>query len=250
MVEQGAEDRFFTTEYQANYNWQLKGGLQELANDSADITLLALSTLAILYAAPQSISQWSEEDKDFSTVSPFDRWTEHVQEGPLMDSDKDSINYLGHPYFGAIYYAHARSLGVNRLESFIYVAFMSTFLYEYGFEAFMEVPSTQDLIVTPLFGAFMGELFLWIEKEIEDNDNKLLGSQFVGNVCLYFINPLEETLAVINAVGTTLIPWVDRDVDLFVESSLDPGNWDREMDLGETVFGFRIVFSWGRDRSI
>ncbi|WP_203249645.1 MULTISPECIES: DUF3943 domain-containing protein [Cysteiniphilum] len=64
--------------------------------------------------------------------------------------------YIGHPYAGAIYYMAARDSGFGEFESFLYSAFISTFFWEYGVEAFAEVPSIQDLIVTPVDGWLLG----------------------------------------------------------------------------------------------
>jgi len=66
-----------------------------------------------------------------------------------------TVNYLGHPYFGATYYIRARERGFDRIDSFLYSAFASA-LYEFGVEAMFERPSYQDLIVTPVGGALLG----------------------------------------------------------------------------------------------
>ena len=61
-----------------------------------------------------------------------------------MDKDKGYVNYAFHPYCGAVYYMTARS---------------------YGAEAFAQVPSAQDLLITPIAGAAIGEGFFISRKK-------------------------------------------------------------------------------------
>jgi hypothetical protein len=71
---------------------------------------------------------------------------------------------------------------------------MSTFVYEHGIEAFFEKPSIQDMIITPVFGAILGELFLDLEDFILHNNRKLLHSKTLGELCLFLIDPLQEII--------------------------------------------------------
>ncbi len=87
-----------------------------------------------------------------------------MEYGPRVDEDGVVLNYVMHPYFGAIYYMTARSSGFKAVESFMYSALMSTFFWEYGVEAFAEKPSTQDLILTPVLGSVMREGYLLCKK--------------------------------------------------------------------------------------
>ena len=67
------------------------------------------------------------------------------------------VNYLGHPYFGAIAYIRARERRFGAFGGFWYAALLSG-LYEFGIEALFERPSYQDLIVTPVGGLLLGAL--------------------------------------------------------------------------------------------
>ena len=80
-----------------------------------------------------------------------------------------AINYLGHPISGAVYYVMARNDGLNPFESFIFSTLMSSFFWEYGYEAFAEIPSMQDLVSTPIVGAFMGEYMHYLEGVLDEN---------------------------------------------------------------------------------
>ena len=114
----------------------------------------SVATFGIIYALPEDISRWPE-----TTATGFGAsWVHNVQH-PTFDHDAWWINYVMHPYFGAMYYIRARERGFGEFQSFLYSAFAST-MYEFGVEAFFEKPSIQDLIVTPVAGALLGGFVL------------------------------------------------------------------------------------------
>jgi hypothetical protein len=88
----------------------------------------------------------------------------------------------------------ARSSGLTILESFGYSAFMSTFFWEYGIEAFAEIPSKQDLIVTPVLGSVVGEGFFYAKKSILKHDRRVLKSRFLGYTSLLLMDPFNTLL--------------------------------------------------------
>jgi len=104
----------------------------------------------ILYLLPESETQWTSEQKKTS----MNRWWENVQY-PAWDKDNWYVNYIGHPYFGSIAYIRVRERGFEPFGAFWYAALLSG-LYEFGVEALFEQPSYQDLIITPVAGAFLG----------------------------------------------------------------------------------------------
>ena len=122
------------------------------------------------------------------------KWKENVKAGPVIDDDNFFLNYAMHPYFGGVYYMTARSNGFTILESFAYSAIMSTFFWEYGVEAFAEIPSVQDLIVTPVLGSVVGEGFFYAKKSILKNDSKVLNSKFLGKTSLLLMDPLNTIM--------------------------------------------------------
>ena len=148
---------------------------------------LALGALGVIALLPEHISKW-----DKSNIRPFRKWWQNVKSGPVWDTDKWYINYIGHPYFGGVYYVAARSSGYNPWNSFIYSFLMSTFVYEYGVEAMCEVPSIQDVIVTPVGGWLYGELAYRGKKNILANDSKVLGSPLLGAAALWLLDPVGE----------------------------------------------------------
>ncbi|PSW07353.1 DUF3943 domain-containing protein [Photobacterium lipolyticum] len=159
-----------------------------LLEQSYTILGLSLAMVGMMTLLPESVTNWDEEDRNLSNLGS--KWWDNVSQGPVWDNDDHYLNYIMHPYFGGVYYTAARHSGFDEWESFLYSATMSTFFYEYGVEAFAEVPSIQDIIVTPLFGAAVGELMFQTELDITANGGEVLGSETLGEVSLFFLNPV------------------------------------------------------------
>ena len=155
----------------------------------------AIGMVGVLYLLPESVTSWDKKNFTFENV--FGKWWNNVKTGPVMDNDTWFMNYVAHPYWGGVFYMSARSLGYNAIYSFLYTAAMSTFLWEYGFEAFAEIPSTQDLIITPIAGSIVGELFYLAKRDIVNNDYRLLGSKFLGHCAAFLIDPTNELVNLI-----------------------------------------------------
>ncbi len=152
----------------------------------------ALASFAILWVSPESFSNW---DKDkIREEGLLKQWKENVKAGPVWDNDSWYLNWVMHPWVGAVYYMSARGSGFKLWESFVYSAFMSTFFWEYGVEAFAEIPSWQDLLITPILGSVLGEgFFIWKGKIIR-NDRKVLNSRFLGGTSLFLMDPFNQIL--------------------------------------------------------
>lgn len=152
-------------------------------------TVVAFSVLWVL---PESFTKWDKEEIKKNGIGA--KWKENVKAGPVVDDDNPFLNYVMHPYFGGVYYMTARSNGFNIFESFTYSALMSTFFWEYGVEAFAEIPSVQDLIVTPVLGSVVGEGFFLAKKTILKNNSKVLNSKFLGKTSLFLMDPLNTIM--------------------------------------------------------
>ncbi|WP_064602793.1 DUF3943 domain-containing protein [Photobacterium sp. J15] len=159
-----------------------------LLGQSYTILGLSLATVGLMTLLPESVTNWDEEDRNLSNLGQ--KWWDNVSAGPVWDADDHYLNYIMHPYFGGVYYTAARHAGFDEWESFLYSATMSTFFWEYGVEAFAEVPSIQDVIVTPLFGAAVGEWMFQTETEITANGGEVMGSKTLGDVSLFLLNPV------------------------------------------------------------
>ncbi|MBE4617428.1 DUF3943 domain-containing protein [Vibrio navarrensis] len=149
---------------------------------------LSVATVGLMTLLPQSITKWDDDSRDLSNLGS--KWKDNVTSGPVWDRDEHVLNYIMHPYFGGVYYTAARHAGYNEFESFLYSATMSTFFWEYGVEAFAEVPSWQDIFITPFFGAVVGEMMLETEQSILADGGEVLGSKTAGDVSLFFLNPV------------------------------------------------------------
>lgn len=190
--------------------------------------------LGVLQVLPEDATCWNR--KEITSVPPFRRWVKNVKRGPVWDKDNFLFNYVLHPYGGAAYYMSARSQGFNTLYSFLYSAGISTFFWEYGIEAFMEVPSIQDLIVTPVAGALIGEGFYRIKRHIVSNDYTLFGSSFWGNVVAYLVDPVNEVIGIF--AGNP-----NRKKDNTKNDSLVCLPWLNTTGNG-TAFGFTVSLSF------
>ncbi|AUV85785.1 DUF3943 domain-containing protein [Vibrio campbellii] len=149
---------------------------------------LSVATVGLMTLLPESITKWDDEDRDMSKLGS--KWKDNVSSGPVWDRDEHFLNYVMHPYFGGVYYTAARHAGYNEFESFLYSATMSAFFWEYGVEAFAEIPSWQDLFITPFFGAVVGEMMLTAEQDIIAGGGEVMGSETMGDVSLFFLNPV------------------------------------------------------------
>jgi len=78
----------------------------------------------------------------------------NLNTAPEFDKDPFSVNQIGHPYQGSIYYGLARSAGLNYWESLAATLFGS-FLWETAGET--TPPSLNDYVTTTLGGSFVGE---------------------------------------------------------------------------------------------
>lgn len=150
---------------------------------------MGVAAVGVLYAMPESLTGW---DRSVSIDEMPERWWRNVRKGPIWDNDHWFFNYASHPYCGGVYFVMARKSGYNQWDAFVYTFIMSTFFWEYGIESFAEVPSIQDLIVTPVGGWIYGEWAFRREQAIRANEGRFLGSKILGRVALFFIDPIDH----------------------------------------------------------
>lgn len=108
-----------------------------------------IGTLSLMGYLPPDATGWGE--------GSFDQIVDNDLRGPKWDTDHWLWNYVAHPIAGSEYYLLARNREGTWWQSTLYALAMSTF-WEYFTEAYYERPSQQDLVVTPLAGALLGEL--------------------------------------------------------------------------------------------
>lgn len=197
-----------------NVNETLPPRYKAVVEDSLYLQLIMLSSITALAMLPEEITNWNAaklEEKSLST-----RWKDHVSTQPVWDNDSWVINYIGHPISGAWYYTMGRNDGMSIGESAALSALMSTFFWEYGYEAFAEVPSIQDLIFTPLFGSILGEGMYILEGKLDQNGGKVFGSRALGNVSYFLLDPLGN---IANGMKEALLYFrIDLDVTMTIQT--------------------------------
>lgn len=160
--------------------------LDHLMKQTAYSTIGGIGAMVWLWNQPTSFTNWDKRDRS----GMADKYIRNVKTKPRFDDDDFVTNYIGHPYAGAIYYVMARQNAFTWYQSFGYSVVMSTFFWEYGLEAFAEVPSSQDLIVTPVVGSMFGEGMHQLKQNIKRNNNTLLGSYWLGRTSMWLLDPL------------------------------------------------------------
>ncbi len=163
---------------------------KRLIQNTAALYVAGVATLGVLELLPENVTAWNK--KELRKTPFFKRWWMHVKRGAVWDRDNWVFNYMLHPYGGAAYYMSARSQGLNSWQSSLYSFAVSTFFWEYGIEAFMEYPSVQDLIITPVVGSIIGEQFYKIKRHIVRNNYHLLNSRFLGHLICFMVDPVNE----------------------------------------------------------
>jgi hypothetical protein len=156
--------------------------------DTLYLQSLMLSSIALLALMPESLTNWNAAKLEEKPLS--ERWKNHTGSKPVWDDDHWAINYIGHPVSGAWYYTMGRNDGLSIGESAAFSAILSTFFWEYGYEAFAETPSIQDLIVTPVAGSLLGEGMIVLQKKLDKQGGVLWGSETLGDISYFLIDPL------------------------------------------------------------
>jgi len=198
----------------------------------------------IVALMPEEMSNWDKEDKNLSGA--WDRWKDNVKDGPVWDEDSGGLNWVAHPWMGSGYYVMARHCGMSKWDSFLYSAFASTVLWEYGIEAIAEVPSKQDLLITPIVGSLLGELAYKEEARIKANGRRVLGSKVLGGFCLWILNPFTILTSSMAKDWNKILPGnykteFFRDVHIYPESFLgDASIYERNIER-EEIWGLRWV---------
>jgi hypothetical protein len=195
------------------------------------------ASIAILYALPEGVTGWTQEQKDQYSMS---KWWYNVRH-PQWDSDDFYINYILHPYWGATYYVRSRERGFDQRSSFWYSAGMSA-AYEFGAEALFEEVSIQDLIVTPVGGWLLGEYFMGVRNRIEARHDSSTKMPFQDRLVLTLTDPLGGMNRVVDG-------WFGRGEDLIVvpyrhPSSRSFGPGYISMGSSDKVYGLTIEYRW------
>ena len=219
--------------YQLPYSmWTRRENWVRLAENTGVLFAAGFATLGVLDLLPEDATAWNRKNIDGKPM--FKRWWANFHAGPVWDSDQPLFNYILHPYAGAAYYMGARSQGFNVLGSLAYCAFISTVFWELGIECFNEVPSIQDLIITPIGGMVLGEAFYLLKRHIVSHDYRLWGSPVLGNAVAFIIDPVNEVLGLVFCNSARQwIKYNKQQSAINITSSWIPPS--RDMKLGLTI---------------
>lgn len=188
-----------------------------ILKDTRNLGLMSVGMMGLILALPEDVSNWDKDEMKLDALG--NKWKENVSAGPVVDKDDWAINYIGHPYAGAAYYTMARHRGLSKMQSFGYSVFVSTFMWEYGVEAFAETPSVQDLIITPVIGSLVGEQFYQWDKKVRANNSEVLGSKVLGTTVLTLMNPAGGISDGINSLLESQDFFVDSQTNFVMGSS-------------------------------
>ncbi|MGZ3754520.1 MAG: DUF3943 domain-containing protein [Mucilaginibacter sp.] len=209
---------------------------------------------------------------DFSHIGPS-TWKYNIQKGWEWDSDRFGINFIGHPYTGSMYFNAARSQGYNYWES-IPFAVGGSLMWEYFGENTR--PSYNDVINTPINGAFLGEIFYRLSSNILDDRtrgsdrvfreifaglidperglNRLLQGKSFRHTTkeVYQKEPLNVTLfAGIHKINTDKALFGNGPTETLINLQLDYGNpFEDTYRKPFDFFRLRTEFSFGSGRKL
>ena len=209
-----------------------------LRQDTKLFLLYQVATAAVIYTLPESTSKWSEEDK---TGNHFKKWEDNINNMQL-DNDMWSVNYIGHPYFGATYYVRARHRGFDRQGSLWYAVGMSA-MFEYGIEAVFEPASLQDLIFTPVGGAVVGEYLMIGNEKIQNHIAAKGEKTFLDSLGLFFTDPL----GVINKKVMEIYNGETENARLELQPIISPSFLSQSNHPGshaDDVYGIQALLMW------
>jgi hypothetical protein len=102
---------------------------------------------------------------DFSRVGP-DTWKYNIRKGWEWDTDRFGVNFIGHPYSGTLSFNAGRSNGYNYFQSGAF-AVGGSLMWEYFCENTR--PSYNDIVNTPVNGAFIGEILYRLSSNLLDD---------------------------------------------------------------------------------
>jgi hypothetical protein len=135
--------------------------------------------MGILILLPKGVTKWEDDWMADARRNLVRAWTSP----PTVDEDDFGFNYIGHPVAGSYYYNSIRSQKATWFQSFTW-SFLQSAIWEYLIEGIAEQPSVQDLIVTPVGGAILGEA-----SHLATIKMRKGGFNFLEKVTTMIINP-------------------------------------------------------------
>jgi hypothetical protein len=131
----------------------------------------------VVWLLPDAVSKW---DKSIPLHVYLRR---AYTRPPVWDHDEHFWNYIVHPITGSWAYLLERNHGRRPIRGFL-LSTAASIGWEYGFEAFIEQPSIQDLLFTSTLGSGLGELSYRATLYLRRN-----GFNVVERIVVTIINP-------------------------------------------------------------
>jgi len=151
---------------------------------SATVGVAMVATVVTLSFLPSKSTGWNKPK--------FIGLKNNFTKGPSFDFDNFYFNYIAHPYDGSEFYLVARNRKLTWWQSLIYAAAVST-TFEFLIESAYEGASWQDLWITPVSGAVIGELRWQAKKALEDpQTGKPVGT--VNKILHVVVDPVDAVL--------------------------------------------------------
>lgn len=124
-------------------------------------------------------------NEEFARVGP-ESWKYNIKNGWEWDVDRFGINFIAHPYSGTMSFNAGRANGYNYFQSAT-LAVGGSLMWEYFCEN--TKPSYNDIINTPINGAFLGEILYRLSSNILDDRTR--GIQRISRELLAgLVNPI------------------------------------------------------------
>jgi hypothetical protein len=122
---------------------------------------------------------------NYASEVGLNSWKHNLKTGWEWDKGRFGINFIGHPYSGAMTYNAARSNGYNYFQSTAF-SIGGSLMWEYFGEN--TLPSYNDIINTPISGAFLGEILYRLSSNILD-DRTRGGERVIREIAAAIVDP-------------------------------------------------------------
>ena len=180
---------------------------------------------------------------DFAYIS-LKSWKENLRAGFEWDNDHFGTNFFAHPYSGNNYFNIARSNGYNFWQSFPY-AVEGSLIWEYFGEN--THASKNDIINTPISGAFLGEVLYRISSNILD-DRTRGSNRFFRELFAGILNPARAMNRLTQGKMfrvTNKEVYQKEPLNITINGGIHKINTNNKFGTGLTNFTLNLQFDYG-----
>jgi hypothetical protein len=141
----------------------------DLLNDDPAYNKRSSVGITALRVTSTNVFNWAIDryifNFDWARIST-ETWKHNLKSGFVWDDDRFGINFIGHPHSGNYYFNIARSNGYSFWTSFPFAVGGSLMWELFGENT---EASRNDIINTPISGAFLGEILYRLSSNILDD---------------------------------------------------------------------------------